>query len=131
MSATQEEAPERRTIGPTLRALLAQRGMHEADLAARVGVSPNSVSSWATGRFAPSYKNAERIATELKVSLDELHGDPPGSEAPDYTADAEGLVKQLAQLRDAEGALRDLSRAVPPLLEILSQAQRLAEAWNG
>jgi hypothetical protein len=54
---------------------------------------------------------------------------PP--EAQDTGAsDAQRLVQQLAELRVTEMTLRGLSEAVPPLLDVLSKAQALAEEWS-
>lgn len=127
-------------LGPTLRQRLAERGLRARDLAEMVGVSTNTVSSWATGKHSPRRAHSEQIATSLGVSLDELYGRAPGSSAPkaagpdtdDLSADAaQRLVQQLADLQAAGTALRELSNAAPPLLDVLAQAQALAERWSG
>jgi transcriptional regulator with XRE-family HTH domain len=117
-------------IGRVLANTLELRGLKETELAEALDVSTNTVSNWVTGRYAPSHSNAARIASELKISLDELYGAavPPATPAaPD--GDAQGLVRQLAELQNAQQALRELSETVPPLLDILREAQRLAETW--
>lgn len=105
-----------------------------------VGVSTNTVSSWATGKHSPGRAHSEQIATSLGVSLDELYGRASGSSVPkaagpdpdDLSADAaQRLVQQLAALHAAGTALREISNAAPPLLDVLAQAQTLAERWSG
>lgn len=122
-------------IAPALHEALTRRGLNGAQLAAMVGVSENSVSSWMTGKYSPRRGHAERIAEVLGLSVDELYGRPtPAQKASavrDTAAiDAERLVRELAKLRATEAALRGLSEVVPPLLDVLSRAQSLAELWS-
>jgi transcriptional regulator with XRE-family HTH domain len=124
-------------IGPALHDALTERGLNGAQLAEKVGVSENSVSSWMTGKYSPSRRNAERIAAVLGGSIDEVYGRAPAratETAPTWAGtgatDAERLVRQLAELRATETALRGLSEAVPPLLDVLSRAQALADRWS-
>jgi transcriptional regulator with XRE-family HTH domain len=123
-------------IGSALHTALTQRGFNGAQLAEKVGVSANSVSSWMTGKYSPRRRHAERIAEVLGMSVDELYGRvaaraEKASRGRDTPAtDAEQLVRQLAELRATETALRGLSEAVPSLLDVLSRAQALAERWS-
>jgi transcriptional regulator with XRE-family HTH domain len=130
MTGREEHGQNARGISRVLGAELKRRNLKETDLASALGVSTNTVSSWVTGRFAPSHRNAGRIASELEISIDVLYGRAARTGTPaEQTGGAEDVVRQLAQLQSAQKALRELSEAVPPLLDVLTEAQRLAESW--
>lgn len=112
--------------------MLKARGMRRKELAARVRVSPNSVTNWATGRYCPDHEHTARIASALGTSIDELHGvrtatpvplvpnDDPGV-TPD--AEAQRIVRALAAL-DLDDPLEALRLVTAPLLEVVAAAKR-------
>jgi len=55
------------TFADALRALLAERGMSQRELARRLGVSAQAVNSWFTGGITPARENVERVEDELAV----------------------------------------------------------------
>jgi transcriptional regulator with XRE-family HTH domain len=65
-------APEYGAIGGHLREVRLARGLSLRALAGRVGVSPSLVSQVETGRARPSVRTLYAIASELRISLDEL-----------------------------------------------------------
>jgi transcriptional regulator with XRE-family HTH domain len=65
-------APEYGAIGGHLREVRMARGLSLRALAQRVGVSPSLVSQVETGRARPSVRTLYAIASELRISLDEL-----------------------------------------------------------
>ena len=62
-----------------IRALRAVRGQTQADLAAAIGVTRQTVIAIEQGRYSPSLEMAFQIAHALGVSLDEVFRyEPPG-----------------------------------------------------
>jgi putative transcriptional regulator len=68
-----------------LRALRAELGWSQADLAARVGVSRQSVNAIETGKYDPSLPLAFRIARLFKRRIEEIFHDE--SQEADQTTD--------------------------------------------
>jgi transcriptional regulator with XRE-family HTH domain len=132
-------AQPHKDFGPRLDRMLKERGMPRKELAARVRVSPNSVTNWATGRYRPDHAHTARIASALGTSIDELHGVPTASSTafrpdvePGVTPDAEAqrIVRALAAL-DLEDPLEAMRLATAPLLEVVAAAKRHAARRNG
>jgi transcriptional regulator with XRE-family HTH domain len=129
-------------IGPVLRTALRDRGLNGKDLAGIVDVSENTVSNWMTGKHSPSRSHSERIAGALDMSIDEIYGRAPlssrwqsaqsaaGDESDVTHREAQRLLRQLVELGTARAALQEISAAVPPLLDVLADAQKLAERWS-
>lgn len=66
-------------IAATRRAL----GLTQEELAAKVGVSRQTVSDWECGSAVPDLGNAGKISRALGVTLDDLVGfDSPGTDVP-------------------------------------------------
>jgi transcriptional regulator with XRE-family HTH domain len=65
-------APEYGEIGGHLREVRLARGLSLRALAERVGVSPSLISQVETGRARPSVRTLYAIASQLRISLDEL-----------------------------------------------------------
>ena len=136
-------------FGDRLKATIKQQGMTSKQLAEKLRVSPNSVTSWTRGRYRPDHEHTAEIATALGVTIDELHGraepaaqPPPGASSPAPAAavtqaaastpgagDAEAhrIVAALAAL-DLEPTIEAVQRATPPLMEILAAVRRHAAA---
>lgn len=55
-----------------IKALRAERGWSQSDLAARVGVSRNSIGAVETGRFDPSLPLAFAISDAFGLSIEEI-----------------------------------------------------------
>ena len=55
------------TFAEALRTLIDERGMSQAELARRLGLSAQSVSAWVTGTVTPTHGNVVRIEDELAV----------------------------------------------------------------
>lgn len=73
--------PEYAVIGDHLRRIRQDRGLSLRALAARVGVSPSLISQVETGRARPSVRTLYAMASELRISLDELLFPDAASEA--------------------------------------------------
>ena len=58
-----------------LKVLRAERGWTQADLAARLGVSRNSVNAIENGKFDPSLPLAFRIARVFELAIEEVFED--------------------------------------------------------
>jgi putative transcriptional regulator len=55
-----------------LRVLRAEKGMSQAELAAQVGVSRNSINAVENGKFDPSLPLAFRIADAFGLKIEEV-----------------------------------------------------------
>jgi transcriptional regulator with XRE-family HTH domain len=55
------------TFGEALRDLLDEHGMKQAELARRLDISAQAVSTWVTGNTTPSRENVERVEDELAI----------------------------------------------------------------
>lgn len=66
------EQPDRYQFGLRLYELREERGITQAELSAKVGLSHAAVGHWESGRFIPSLVAAKRLADALEISLDEL-----------------------------------------------------------
>jgi transcriptional regulator with XRE-family HTH domain len=51
-----------------------ERGLSQAELAARAGMQPSAISHFETGERAPSFENLQRLANALGASIDGLLG---------------------------------------------------------
>jgi transcriptional regulator with XRE-family HTH domain len=79
-------APEYGAIGGHLREVRMARGLSLRALAERVGVSPSLISQVETGRARPSVRTLYAIASELRISLDELLFPDAAAEPPEEPA---------------------------------------------
>ena len=68
-------------LGPRIAALRREAGLSQADLAARLGVSPSAMGMYEQGRREPSAQVLVALARELGVSTDFL----PTGRAADAT----------------------------------------------
>lgn len=59
-------------LGPRIAALRREAGMNQAELAARLGVSPSAMGMYEQGRREPSAQLLVALAQELGVSTDFL-----------------------------------------------------------
>lgn len=96
------------TFGDRLKGLAAGRGLSNADLARRLGITRGAVSNYFTGRRSPNHADLVAIADALGVTTDYLL---TGSAAPDFpiideTGDVAAQVKahQDAALSDDDFA---------------------------
>ena len=64
-----------------LKKLRAERGLSQADLAERSGLTINDISRYERGAVSPSLENFVKIAKALEVSADDLLFDGPISES--------------------------------------------------
>ncbi len=90
-------APEYGEIGGHLREVRQARGLSLRALADRVGVSASLISQVETGRARPSVRTLYALASELRISLDELLF--PDAEADPLEKDADGPQTSWAEIR--------------------------------
>jgi transcriptional regulator with XRE-family HTH domain len=60
------------SLSRNLQTLLTEQKLEQKDLAKKVGVSPNTVSDWVTGKTNPRYDKLPAIAKALKTTVAEL-----------------------------------------------------------
>lgn len=107
---------------------LRQRGLTQRDLASRVGVSSNTVSSWTRGEHTPSSSHARAVAEQLGEDVGSLLGGPAprARPAPPGPSDAEDVIARLGALRLSR-ALAPVADSVPDLIQVLRDAEKLAD----
>lgn len=66
------EQPDRYRLGMRIFQLRESRGLTQADLTDRMGLCPQTVGHWESGRYIPSLVAAKRLADALGITLDEL-----------------------------------------------------------
>ena len=101
-----------------LRSLRRERKINQAELAARVGVSPRSIASWEGGESYPRYKETyEALAKTLGVEVNYLRteDDAVGHDAGQKygirgNQNVEEIIRKTTQLF-AGGELSDLDKA--------------------
>ena len=94
-------------IGFKISALRKQRDMTQLELADKMGVSYQAVSSWERGSTMPDISRLPDISKALEVSIDELLGNGPQAEivknvltqqTDAYTQDNMPLIQDLAEI---------------------------------
>jgi transcriptional regulator with XRE-family HTH domain len=85
-----------------LKAARQLRGLNQADLAAKAGMPPTSISHFEGGMRKPSFANLRRLAQVLDVTTDYLLGrvDTPG-----LGAAADPLYRHVENLSDGDREL--------------------------
>ena len=66
--------PEVVALGKVIARLREDRGISQADLAARVGISQPTLSRFERGAGKPDALTMKKLATELGISVDAVHG---------------------------------------------------------
>ncbi|MBR0986096.1 helix-turn-helix domain-containing protein [Bradyrhizobium liaoningense] len=83
-----------------LKAARALRGLNQAELAAKAGLPPASVSHFESGPRKPSFDNLKALATALDVTTDYLLG---RSDTPEASAATVGrLHRDLGKLTEQD-----------------------------
>jgi transcriptional regulator with XRE-family HTH domain len=103
-------------VGRKVRQLRRVQDLSQDDLAARVGVSRNTISRFETGTRLPSIEMLEKLATELGVKVTDLLADEPtlpkASAPPSYTVEEERREDSGAKLASkAPETIRGFLRA--------------------
>ena len=128
------EAPVLPVVCASIRHHRIQLGIEQKELAARIGVHKNAISSWETGRTRPDLNLIPAICRELRISPYELFGmkEPEVLYTPreerlvsnyrkleeKFRSHVDTVMQSLVQAQDAENA--------PELFEIVFQPVRLA-----
>ncbi|WP_114965943.1 helix-turn-helix domain-containing protein [Alkalilacustris brevis] len=119
---------EAATFGDRLAAAREAAGLSQSDLARRLGVRLNTVTSWENDISEPRSNKLQMVAGLLNVSLTWLlTGQGDGVEPPDESgalqADARGLVAEARQVRVEMSALTErLGRLEKRLRNLLREA---------
>lgn len=66
---TEEQKKHALEIGHRIKALRLEKGFKHADVAVRVGKTPNAVSQWETGRSRPGRDVVEKLADALDTTV--------------------------------------------------------------
>jgi transcriptional regulator with XRE-family HTH domain len=95
------------------------RSLSHRQFAAAAGVSAQAVSKWLGGGHI-SPERWSRVATAAGLTVPELLGVDPSAQNPADDGEALQLLRRLTALADAP-----MDRAVPDLMQVLRDAQRL------
>ena len=68
------ESKRRREFGARVKALRKQAGLTQAEVAAKLGIVPQSVTNYESGKIEPSIRNLISLAAVLGTSTDYLLG---------------------------------------------------------
>lgn len=98
--------------------------MKNKELAAAVGVSANTVTSWVTGATLPDLDHLRSIGRALDLSVGILVGEDR------ELSEAEELVSRIAGLHFQQ-VVREFSASAPDLMAVLSEAERQERAIRG
>lgn len=107
-------------LGEMLRRQRQDLAMSQADIAERIGVSPQQVQKYEAGRNQPSLMRAAMLRRATGVSLDELVDDALGdpAEPPEQATDVMYLLRDLRRMSPRQVALlRRIARAITDLGE--------------
>jgi transcriptional regulator with XRE-family HTH domain len=88
--------------------LMARRGISQADLAAKLGVSSAIVSNWCTGKKNPRMDNVARIAEILNATIGQFTDEDSCDDA---------VCDIVSSLSGEESELLDLYRAADPIYQ--------------
>ena len=116
-------------------------GMNQAELAARTGVSRNTVAGWETNHSRPDLSTLPALCAALKISLNTFFGTERKRTAEEArvlevffsleAGDRESILWQMEALRDRRAAQRAAEEAVPPKVVTLFMNELGAAAGFG
>jgi transcriptional regulator with XRE-family HTH domain len=85
-----------------LRAARKLRDLEQAELAAKAGLPPTSISHFEAGTRKPSFDNLKRLAQALTVTADYLLGEV---DEPETSAAADPLYRDMQKLTERDRTL--------------------------
>ena len=98
-------------------------GMNQADLAARTGVSRNTVAGWETNHSRPDLNTLPALCAALKISLNTFFGTERKRTAEETrvleiffsleAGDRESILWQMEALRDRRAEMREREKPIP------------------
>lgn len=71
-------------------------GMTQAELAEKLGLAPNTLSQYETGKREPDMDTLSRLADALEVSVDELLGRERPNKTPSHGGELDEYLDMLA-----------------------------------
>ena len=67
----------RKDFGARIRIMRKSLGLTQADLAKKIGITKQAITTYETGRREPSFRNLIGLSRVLNVTIDWLLGEPP------------------------------------------------------
>lgn len=122
MTENQGEGDElaKRDFAGRLKVHVDQSPLSQRELADAAGVAVGSITNWTQGKSEPNLRSLRGLSGALGVPMAALVGDEE-----DLTEAYRKVVTELANLR-LRPAVRQLGDVAPSLLDLLSEAERLA-----
>lgn len=119
--------------GPALKEALAQKGWTQKQLADAVGVSAQSVTNWLQGDDFPRPDKLLKLATALKLRLDDLIEKPAEERAVvafRRRAATKTTDRHIAKAHGMAALLRPLVEYLPPLRALRTELPRPSTAYE-
>jgi transcriptional regulator with XRE-family HTH domain len=110
-----------------LKTLRAERGLSQADLAERSGLTINDISRYERGAVSPNLENFIKIAKALEVSADDLLFDGPLSTASGPPRN----LKLWQRLQEIEALDKNDQDAVLRLIDAMIAKRKMKELIGG
>lgn len=101
-----------------------QAGLTQSELAKRMNVSQNAISSWETDRTEPNFEQAYKLCGILNIDLSTLTGTQPPKKTEITIADVYQKIKTIQDidtLREIEVACHDREAYIIELEKIQSE----------
>jgi transcriptional regulator with XRE-family HTH domain len=110
-------------LGKRIAATRAQRGLSQGLVARRAGTDPSYLSRIETGKVHPTVRTAMRIASALRISLDDLLGpSPPDFRGRDCPVNPSGhCLMDLIDTNASDGVSADPDKYTPRQLRLLGR----------
>ena len=105
-----------RGAGTTIRGLRQARGWTQFELALRVGVQPQAVYLWDSGRRTPQVPQLRRLGALFEICSDEIDLEPPPGPIPERAAHRPRAGRQSGESvpgRNASGRASLRAAATP------------------
>lgn len=99
----------------------AAKGMSQSELARALGVKPQAVQAWESGRTAPRSSRLQQVAQLLNVSIGHLLCEPDDGVSKDTKRQAQQSSFALETLKNLQGV------ATPRTLAVLDRIERAAK----
>lgn len=90
--------------GDRLRAARKSLGLSQEDAAHLIGVTVAAYGAWERGESEPRDRNWRKIEERLKVTAEEVRGEPPLSQMDQILVNQERILAELATIRVEQAA---------------------------
>ena len=118
-------------MGAFIASIRKEKGMTQAELAAKLFLSDKTISKWERGAGLPDIGNLEALAAALGVTLVELMQSERSNESSISTQAAEQLLADTLSISKSSGAVRALGVAAVSVSALAAAAALILLLQNG